>query len=275
MEGEAPAFVLTADDHEDSENLGVRLREFVGLTGAEQERWAAGYETLNALRAKFETAGVLVFQATDVELKEMRAFCIYSERLPAIVLNIKDAIAGRIFSLFHELTHLALRQFGLCNVSPEELPTGGTDDQRIEQLCNRVAAAALVPRDRLLGTPLISSGATVSSWSDTDLRQLAETFGVSREVILRRLRTLDVITNAYFEAKLREFHEEYLRQPSREGGFAPPHRMALASAGPAFVRLVLASYSQDRITASDVAGLLGVRLKHLSRIESDLMRAAS
>jgi DNA-directed RNA polymerase specialized sigma subunit len=33
------------------------------------------------------------------------------------------------------------------------------------------------------------------------------------------------------------------------------------------VRLVLQSYYQDRITLSDVSEYLGVRLKHLSKIE--------
>jgi Zn-dependent peptidase ImmA (M78 family) len=275
-EGEAPAFSLTATGTEDAEGLGEHLRKFINLHDEDQERWAPGYETLNALRAKFENAGVLVFQATDVPVAEMRAFCIYSERMPAVVLNVKDAISGRVFSLFHELTHLALRQWGLCSVSPEELTRATTDDQRIEQYCNRVAGAALVPRERLLGEHLLRSSVSPASWSDVEIRHLADGYGVSREVVLRRLLLFDVISESYFQTKIRQFHDEYARQASsREGGFAPPHRMALASAGPAFVRLVLASYSQDRITASDVAGFLGIRLKHLPRIERDLLRSAS
>ena len=38
-------------------------------------------------------------------------------------------------------------------------------------------------------------------------------------------------------------------------------------AGPGFVRLVLDSYYNERITASDLADFLGVRLKHMPKIE--------
>jgi hypothetical protein len=42
-----------------------------------------------------------------------------------------------------------------------------------------------------------------------------------------------------------------------------------------FVKLVLNSYHGELITASDVADFLDVRLKHLPRIEAEVLRNVS
>ncbi|MGZ9034940.1 MAG: ImmA/IrrE family metallo-endopeptidase [Rhodospirillales bacterium] len=59
--------------------------------------------------------GVLVFQATRVEMDEVRGFSIAEPVLPVIVVNRKDAPSGRTFSLLHEFTHLLLRRSGICD----------------------------------------------------------------------------------------------------------------------------------------------------------------
>jgi hypothetical protein len=46
--------------------------------------------------------------------------------------------------------------------------------------------------------------------------------------------------------------------------------MAISSAGPVFVQIVLTNYHQENITASDVADFLEVRLKHLDKIEAEV-----
>jgi hypothetical protein len=86
---------------------------------------------------------------------------------------------------------------------------------------------------------------------------------------LRRLLICGRTTEAFYRQKRKQFQLEYDAQAKHAlGGFAPPDRIAISSAGPTFVRLVLSNYYQDRITASDVSDLLEVRLKHLSKIET-------
>ncbi len=43
--------------------------------------------------------------------------------------------------------------------------------------------------------------------------------------------------------------------------------MAVSTAGPFFVRLVLEGYHQDKITANDLSSFLEVWLKHVPKIE--------
>ena len=106
------------------------VRDFLGVDLDTQKSWA-GRETFNNWRTLFERASVLVFQSADVELNEMRGFSLRAETLPAVVVNRKDAQAGKVFTLFHEDT-LGSRS-KTCAVMM--LPSS----------TNAVAAEALVP----------------------------------------------------------------------------------------------------------------------------------
>src|SRR5207245_2086104 len=66
-------------------------------------------------RNALESVCVLVFQASKIELDEMRGFSITERPLPVVVVNIKDAFTARSFSLFHETAHVLLGRGGLCN----------------------------------------------------------------------------------------------------------------------------------------------------------------
>jgi Zn-dependent peptidase ImmA (M78 family) len=106
-------------------------------------------------------------------------------------------------------------------------------------------------------------------WSDEELGALSRRFQASREAVLRRLLILERTSQDFYRRKRQEFVATYRERESvdRESGFAPPDRMAVATAGPGFVRLVLDSYYNERITASDLSDFLDVRLKHVGRIE--------
>jgi hypothetical protein len=114
-------------------------------------------------------------------------------------------------------------------------------------------------------------------WSDEEIVLLAQRFRVSREAFLRRLLVLGKTSEDFYRKKRKELQAEYEAQLEEieqkkalgieTGGFAPPDRMAVSKAGPFFVRLVLDSYHQEKITANDLSSFLEVRLKHIPKIE--------
>ncbi|HUV02700.1 MAG TPA: XRE family transcriptional regulator [Desulfobacteria bacterium] len=57
----------------------------------------------------------------------------------------------------------------------------------------------------------------------------------------------------------------------RRGGGPPPPRKCILENGAPFVSLVLESYAKDKITYSDVSDYLGIRLKHLPKVEKLVM----
>jgi len=254
---------------DDTERLAARAREWLGVTVAQQSAWKGDYGVLNGWLALLESKHILVFQTGDVPLTEMRGCSISEYPMPAIVLNATDAPRGRAFTLGHELVHLLLRNGGLCDPGRVS-ETGRTENEQVEIFCNAVAAAIMVPADDLLSTRLVrdaSKGA--QSWDEAAIRELADRYAVSREVIVRRLLTLGKTTNDFYEHKREEYRQQFVaaREQAKEArGFPPYSRVVVRDLGKRYTRMVLEALDRERITPADVADYLGVRLKHLPDI---------
>lgn len=274
LRGEVPpSFTAGASASEDPEEVATRLRATLGISHRAQTELATDYDAWNAWRAAVEGLGVLVCQAEKVEVSEMRGFSLAKEPSPVIVTNIKDAPRGRVFTLLHELVHLLLSQEGLCDLS--EHGSVPPEERKVEVFANRVTAAVLMPAQDLLAEDVLKRHKTGPRWSDDELLVLARRFQVSQEAMLRRLLTLGRTTPEFYRAMREKFLGVYkVIEEKERGGFAPPDRMAVATAGPAYVRLVLSSYYQEHITASDLCDFLGVRLKHVPKIEAAVLGQA-
>lgn len=272
MDIEPEGFKLSAKPSDDPEDVASSVRGFLGIKYEDQVHWNPNRESFNAWRSALERAGVLVFQAMDVDLHEMRGFSITDARLPAVVVNVKDYVRGRVFTMLHELSHIMLGESGLCDLHEESHQVSTGDN--VEVFCNRVAGAVFVPRRELLREEEVISTREQRNWTDEHIQKLADRYGASREVVLRRLLICGRVTEAFYQAKRVQLQEEFKVRVAHSRGFAPPHILAVSRAGRSFVKLVLNSYQQDKITASDVADLLEVRLKHLERIQA-LVSSAS
>jgi Zn-dependent peptidase ImmA (M78 family) len=265
-------FPITVSLQDSPEAVARQLREAIGISYEEQTQWKTPHDALKAWRQGIESLGVLVFQSGDAPLEEMRGFSISDHPFPVIVINGKDFPNGRLFTLMHELTHIALRIGGLCNL--EETTNPNHEDQRIEVFCNHVAGAILVPRENLMEESLLQFGRSEQEFSDADLDHLARRYQVSKEVIARRLMILGQVSQSFYQHKRQEFVAEYQRMAEQSvGRGAPPvFRRTLSKNGYAYSRLVLDAYNNDRITASDVSSYLNMKLKHLPQLEAALVQ---
>ncbi len=276
--GEPPAFTVKASLDEDPETVGLRLREILRVPRDQPAKWKSNYEALNAWRGALEGLGVLVFQASDVEVAEVRGFSISETPLPVVVVNLKDVPLARVFTMLHEAAHLMLREGGLCDLAEEQASPA---HRRMEVFCNRVAGAALVPKDRLLAEDEVreQKGA---EWPDEVIAALAHRYRASREVVIRRLLILGRTSEAFYRKKRDELRAEFEAQQEEAlqkkalglapKGFVTPDRIAVSTAGPFFVRLVLNSYHQEKITSNDLSSFLEVRLKHIPKIERAVLQ---
>lgn len=266
--GPLPDFNLGASTDETPEDVASRIREFLRVPVETQISWAEGYPSLNAWRAALEDVGVLPFQFANVPLEVARGFSVYAPQLPAVVVNSKDAVNGRIFTLLHETCHLALRQGGLCDLV--ENPRG----EQIEAFCSAVAGATLVPVADFLSQPAVTRHRGFE-WSSDEVGRLSRRYGVSREVVLRRLLDQGLTTIAFYQQRRRELQEEYARSTSRGDVVVPPHRLALSRNGRLFTQLVLENFDRGYVTGTDVAEFLDLRLKHLQSLQADLAKRVS
>lgn len=260
---------MGASLHSDPEEVGAQIRDLLGVSVEAQTQWAHERVAFNRWRSAIENVGVLVFQASDVETAEMRGFSIVQQPLPAVVVNVKDAYAGRTFSMLHEFAHILLATGGLCDL--EESEADGSAEYGTEVFCNHVAAATLMPWQALVQEPLVSRNRSFTEWPDQDTRRLANRYGVSREAVLRRLLTFGRVSQSHYRLKRDQFQREYHHwRASRKRGYRDWAREPLVKAGRSFVVLVMRCHNEGKITLTDVSQLLGVQSKFLANVEAEL-----
>ncbi len=249
---------------DDPSSLAERLRRRVDISLDEQQTWREPYTALRAWTEAIESVGVLVSQFSDVEVAETRGFSIGDQPYPLIALNGKDAPRAKIFTLFHELAHIALGAAGICDLHESDQPS-------IEKFCNQVAAEALVPGWHLLDQPIVAAHRRVE-WADRELQDLSTAYAVSGEVVLRRLLTLGRTSLAFYRRKRREYLQRQ-EDTAEAGGFMPYFRRVLRDNGAAFTSLALEAYYADAISSIDLSRLLGgFKLQHLGAIEKAVRR---
>ncbi len=263
-----PDFRATATLREGVEEVATRLRSAIGIELGQQSTWRTDSDAFKQWRLILERAGILTLQTTIIPLEEARGFSISLKPLPVVVVNNKDAPRGRIFTLLHEATHIMLNDGGIC-----DLHDGGG-----EAFCNRVAGAALFPKEPLLRSVTVQRHKKGDpAWTDQELQELSRQFGGSRQAALVRLLTLKLTTPSFYDRMRKEFVKQYEQREKEKQdaeGFAPPHVIALSSAGPLFTALVLENLNRDKITISDVSDYLQIRLKHLKELQGESTRRA-
>jgi Zn-dependent peptidase ImmA (M78 family) len=225
------------------------------------------YEAFNFFRNAIESIGIFVFQAADIEPSEMRGISVLEEAFPIIVLNRKDAVRARIFTLIHEFVHLITKTAGICdNNGMSELSSID-----IELKCNHIAAQALVPEDLLKTNQIYSL--LLDNWNDDHVRNLGNEFAVSREVILGRLLTFKDINFDFYKRRMEQYSIEYYqnknKQKSDKNGFLAQSIDKETQFGKTYIKTVLTAYNQEIITARDAIQYFdGLRLKHFEKLES-------
>ena len=267
--GEKPVEIFPAIRlDQDIEEAASVVRDFLKLTVETQSRWQD--RAFQQWRRQIEQAGILTFEMISVPVEEARGFSVGTKPLPVAVANIKDSQSARVFTLLHETAHILLDSGGICDFEER----GKDESGRSEAFCNRIAGATIYPRDALLQSATVRSHARGrEEWTDQELRTLANSFGASRESALVRLRSLGLTTQAFCDARRTRFREEYQAERDRRAnldtGFVPPHQLALLSAGPLFVSLVVENFNRERITASDFSDYLQIRAKHIAEVQQE------
>ena len=254
----------------DAEAASQEIRRLVGM-----DDWPSSVlrDQRKALRAAVEAVerlGVLVLQTRDVPISEMRGFSISEWPYPVIVLNGSDWPRPRLFTLLHELMHLALHDGGVCDLH-ERRATNRTDSDRIEHYCNQVAAAVLIPKSSLERN---LQNFSLSNLNTKDLYELSQLYPASSEVMLLRLIGLGKVTwESYRRLKpeLDEIYadrraEEKTRQRERDSG--PSYYIVkVRNLGQGYVQSVLDAFYARAITSFDVTDYLDIKYDQLPKLQ--------
>jgi len=205
-----------------------------------------------------ENNGILVFQISITMNKEIRGFSLIDEDVSVIVLRRSDETSAKIFTLFHELAHLLLREGGICDLEESDISH--------EKFCNHFAGAFLVPKDKLLNHNIVKANANVREWPENFLRDIAQDFKVSNEVILRRLLILGLTTKNYYLKKHKEWKSKY-REPFGRRDKKTEIKICLQERGKKYTSMVFDAYERRKIDEMRVADYLGVTSDKIARVK--------
>ena len=274
----APSSLPDLGASRDPDTSGERLRSFIGVELAEQRRAARARSELSLWIDAIEAKAILVMQTRGVDSAEMQGFSLSDWPFPVIALNGSDQPRRRLFTLLHELAHLALNLGGLCDLQESQQRSSArvAADREIEHRCNAIAASVLLPRRALLQDVAERRDAVANQWPLADLATLSAKYGVSSEAVLLRLVDLGEASWDLYWSRKPQLDLAYQavrdreRQRNRESDGGPSYYVVKArDIGHGYAASVLDAYRGDRISSLDVADYLGgIRFSQLSSFEA-------
>lgn len=231
------------------------IREILDISLSTQKSWykeVNHYNFLNKWKEVLnEKLGVLIFETEGVLLEEMRALCIFHEKIPIILLNGKDSVNGRIFSLFHELTHLLLGESAIC---------GDDENTQEEIFCNAVAGEFLVPEHDLN----ISINGVTDLLSYNSLKKLYNSYGVSEHVILRRLLDANKISRKDYISHINSYEESFSKSSGSGGNYL---NNMIKYNGKAYYSVILDAYEVGIINSLEFSKFTDLGKKQIPKLQ--------
>lgn len=244
------------------EEIAAEVRAYLGVTMEQQFAWDNAETALEEWRKVLLGVGVYVFKDSFRE-PDYSGFCLYDDEFPIIYVNNTTAKTRQIFTLFHELAHLLFHTSGVDRTGDGFVEELVGDNQRIEVICNRMAACLLVPEDAFDAT---FAGKAPTEATATELAQL---FGVSREFIFRKFLDRDLITPGEYDQAARRWAEQ-----GQRGTGGDHYNTKIAYLGTEYINLAFQRFYQNRIDYNQLADILDTKPKNLTRLEEYVSRRA-
>lgn len=269
-----PEFRTVAHLSEGPAAVGQRLREAMGVGVEQQLAWRDEWQAWREWRSAAEQAGVLVFQFPKVALEQTRGVSVLDSPLPAVGINSRESSPGaRVYSLFHELVHIALALGKEETVALRE-PRSDAQWLEVERFAEEAASEAIIPQ-RALASQLSAITMSRDGWDLASVRSLAAKFRVTPLAMATRLRAAGAMSWDGYR-QWRSAWDNYVSAlKPRAGGIASPVDKALGRAGRPFVQLVLEALDANRITAVDASRYLDLRFDHIEKLRVELTGAAA
>jgi|LakMenE18May11ns_1017448.scaffolds.fasta_scaffold9899904_2 Zn-dependent peptidase ImmA (M78 family)/transcriptional regulator with XRE-family HTH domain len=241
--------------------VAQRVREYLAIDIDTQVAWGSTDEALKAWRNAVEVAGVYVFKQSFKQ-KTISGFCLNDPEFPIIVINNGTTKTRQIFTLFHELAHLFVGVNSISKVDDSYINELPSQEKRIEQLCNALAADILVP-PKDFRTQLEN----LQTLDDDSIQALANRYRVSREVILRLSLDSGNISPSEYSARVSQWASDN-GVPSKSSSGGSYYATQATYLGDNYLKLVFGKYYQGKIDIDQVAEYLGIKAKNIAALEA-------
>lgn len=241
------------------ETFAIDIRKFLEVPDGIHLKLRDKGAALKYWISSLEKHGLLVFQFTLLE----RGFSLETENeLPRVmVLSSSEYEGGRIFTIFHELAHILIKDSKDASYA------------QLEKFCNHFAGAFLVPQNRLFkSTNFVDY---LKEFKDHWLVLLAGEFKVSQDVILGRLLNFKKITPEFYGMKIQTLRENYekirqLKRTKESDGFPAPARKTVMNTGLAVSKKFFSAYENGVINTTELVQYLDTTSHTLGNIRKEI-----
>ncbi len=218
--------------------------------------WALGKrnveEALKYLTTLVEERGVIVCfngvvgnkTTRPIPVEECRGFTLMDDYAPFVFINGRDAKSAQMFTFVHELAHVLIGYSAGFGDSEEDNRT-----TKEERFCDRVAASFLLPESLFR-----------EQWNmvGDNYEVLAKRFKVSRYVIARRAKEMNLITDASYWELIKKWETERpIVLKKRSGGNF--NSMVINRTSRTFLAHVNGALGEGKLLHMDAYRLTGLR----------------
>lgn len=238
--------------------LAERYRDIFELNLEKQKKFKTAYELFNYIRDILEDMNIYVFQFS-MPVEDARGFVLVDDYPYIIVVNTKDNIEARLFSLMHEFGHILLGESAI------DLPEAGSSTKnKVESWCNEFSAAFLLPKS--IAKDIFTEHKLALTQTKT-LNYLSRKYKVSKAMLLVLMKRLNFITRKEQENILNRFSTDLIKEKEtkREGG-VPSDRRVLAEKGNKFISLVANNFDREFITYTDALNYLSIKSNNFDKV---------
>jgi len=242
------------------EEISNKYREIFNLTEEKQRKFKNSYELFHYLRDNLEDMNIYVFQFS-MPVEDARGFVFVDDSPNIIVVNTKDSIEARLFSLMHEFAHILLGE------SVIDLPDITTSTRNnIETWCNNFSASFLLPKS--LANTLFTEKRNELTKKET-LNYLSRKYKVSKAMLLVSMKKLNFIGEDDYKNILNRFKSELIKEKekgTKGGGGVPSDKRTLSEVGNKFISLVANNFDKEFITYTDALNYLSIKSKNFDKV---------
>ena len=241
------------------ELIASEYRKILNLDIEKQRKFRDAYKMLGHLRDVLEDLNILVFQFS-MPIEDARGFALADEAPNIIVMNSKDSIEARLFTLMHEFGHIILGET-VIDLPEESLQARNN----IEAWCNAFSSAFLLPKE--VSVDLFNKNKYKLTETDT-LNALSKKYKVSKAVLLVKMVNLNYISRQEFESVLARYASKETKVEKKDKpvtGMASDQR-CLSEVGNKFVSLVANNFDKDFITYNDALSFLSIKSRNFDKV---------
>jgi Zn-dependent peptidase ImmA (M78 family) len=244
---------------DDPDLLASEYRRSLDLDIEKQRKFRDAYKMFGYLRDVLEDLNVLVFQFS-MPVEDARGFALADDPPNIIVINSKDSIEARLFTLMHEFGHIILGETVID--LPEESLSARSN---IEAWCNAFSSAFLLPKE--VSIELFNKNKNTLTETDT-LNTLSKRYKVSKAVLLVKMVNLRYISRENFESVLARYapREEKVEKKEKHAIRLASDQKCLSEVGNKFVSLVTNNFDKELITYNDALSFLSIKSRNFDKV---------